>query len=74
MALAGICWMAHALTFGSVLRLGPEDSESIFSTGVMFSCEKEKYVGYRNFMSWEGDVAGRSVKEQVYKKCFHHLG
>lgn len=55
---------------GSVLRLGSEHSESIASTGVMFLCEieKEKYVGYRNNMSWswEGDVAG-SINEQVKK-------
>lgn len=53
---------------GSVLRLGSEHSESIASTGVMFLCEieKEKYVGYRNNMSWEGDVAG-SISEQVKK-------
>lgn len=51
----------------SVLRLGSEHSESIASTGLMFLCgiEKEKYVGYRNNMSWEGDVAGGSINEQV---------
>lgn len=54
---------------GSVLRLGSEHSESIASTGLMFLCEIEieKYVGYRNNMSWEGDVAGGSINEQVKK-------
>lgn len=50
-----------------MLRLGSEESEPIVPTGVMFLCdiEKDKYVGYRDIMSWEEDIAGGLINEQV---------